>query len=129
LVVFTAVSLTIPMLDPFLRRGDGLGSSLLLACYQFTIEGLAPLSLMLWRRETIADFGLRRPALGRSTALAFVLTTVYDAGMSLAAGQLQWIPLRRQPATRMSLRARFPAIIPGLMATILVWGAIVRAQG
>jgi hypothetical protein len=56
LVVFIAVSLTVRMLNPLLRRGYGLGSALLLACYQFTVERLAPLSLMLWRPETIADY-------------------------------------------------------------------------
>jgi hypothetical protein len=124
LAVFVAVSLTLPILNPLLRRGHGLGGAFLLSCYQFSIEGLAPFALILWRRESAADFGLQRRRVGRSLALALLLAAIYDIGLSLSTGRLLWIPLARQPATRMSLAAGFPLALVGLATTVLMWGAL-----
>lgn len=124
LSVFLAASLTVPFVNPILRRGHGLSLALLAAAYQFTIEGLAPLALIWWRGETAIEFGLRRQQLVRSLTLAIVLAGLYDLGMSFAASTPLWIPLARQPATRMSIAAGFPGEVVGLAATIFVWGAM-----
>lgn len=110
------------MLDPILRKGHGLAMAFGLAAYQFTFEGVAPLMIMAIRRERLADYGLKRRNAGKSAALGVVLAGIYDLCLSWYARALLWIPLRRQPAVRMSLDAGFPQCLAGLAVTVLVWG-------
>ncbi|HYM74794.1 MAG TPA: hypothetical protein VE377_02355 [Candidatus Dormibacteraeota bacterium] len=110
------------MLDPILRKGRGLAMVFVLAAYQFTFEGVAPLVIMVVRRERFSDYGFTRRSAGRSCALGFALAIVYDLAMSWHAGSLMWIPLRRQPAVRMSLAAGFPQCVVGLAVTVVAWG-------
>jgi len=123
LVVFAIGSLALPVLNPLLRRGGGLGGALALAAYQFSLEGLAPTILILWHRERLSDFGLSRRGLWRSLSLAVALAVLYDAALSLRAGRWLWVPLARQPAVRMSLESVFPANLVGLAVVVAVWGA------
>ena len=123
IAVFVLGSLSIPALDPILRRGHGVTGAVTLAAYQFTLEGLAPFLLILLRRESLRAYGLTRDGVGRSLALAVALAIVYDASMSWYSGAPAWIPLRRQPATRMSLEAGIPGALVGIAVTVAVWGA------
>ncbi|HMK21900.1 MAG TPA: hypothetical protein VK466_06165, partial [Terriglobales bacterium] len=50
------------------------------------------------------------------------LAVLYDLALSWNAGALLWIPLRRQPAVRMSLAAAFPGCLTGLAVAVLTWG-------
>jgi len=120
--VFAAVSLSVPYLNPILRQAHGLSMAFAAAGYQFLIEGLAPLGLMAFRRESFFSYGLVRRNLARSLALAVTLAVLYDLALSWNAGALLWIPLRRQPAVRMSLAAGFPLGLAGLAAAVLTWG-------
>ena len=124
LVAFALGSFAIPVLNPLLRHGRGLTGVLSAALYQFSLEGLVPLILILWRKERPSDFGLTSRGLGRSIALAVALAVVYDALLSLHAGRLLWIPLARQPATRMSLAAGMPASVIGVAIVATAWGAV-----
>ena len=111
-----------PTLDPILRRGHGVTGALAAATYQFALEGLAVLLIMAIRHERFSDYGFIRRNLGKSVVLAVVLAAINDLAMSWHAGALLWIPLRRQPATRMSLSAGFPLSIVGLAITVAAWG-------
>lgn len=119
---FFACNLAEPALDPGLRRGFGLTGVFALAMYQFTLEGLAVLLIMAVRHERFSDYGFSRRNIGKSVALAFILAGAYDLAASLHAGALLWIPLRRQPAARMSLAAGLPLSVVGLVVTIVAWG-------
>jgi hypothetical protein len=122
LTVFAIVSLSVPFVNPILRQGRALSGTFTAAAFQFLIEGMAPLALMAWRRESFSCYGLIRPNLGLSLGLGLVLAVVYDLGLSWHAGTLLWIPLRNQPAVRMSLAAGFPLSLVGLAITALTWG-------
>src|SRR5208337_149724 len=111
-----------PRLDPILRHGRGLAMAFATAAYQFGFEGLAPLTIMAVRRERFSDYGFTRRGTAKSVAMALVLAVAYDLGMSWHAGAWLWIPMRRQPAIRMSLDAGFPACLAGLAATVAAWG-------
>jgi len=119
---FLACDLSEPVLDPILRKGRGLAMVFALAAYQFTFEGVAPLMIMAIRRERFADYGLTRRNAGRSVALGLALAGIYDLSKSWYASALLWVPLRRQPAVRMSLAAGFPQYLAGLAVTVLAWG-------
>jgi hypothetical protein len=119
---FFACSLSLPWLAPMLRRGQGLGMVLAAASYQFTFEGFAPLLIMAFRHERFAGLGFARKNLGRSLAMALGLAVVYDLLLSLRAGELRWVPLRRQPAVHMSLALPLPQCVCGLAACVLAWG-------
>ncbi len=92
------------------------------AAFQFALEGLAPLALMAMRRETFAEYGLTQRNLGKSLALGLALTLLYDLALSWHAGNLLWIPLRIQPAARMSVSTGFPLGLVGLIVTVITWG-------
>lgn len=109
-------------MDPLLRKGHGLAMVFAAAAYQFTFEGVAPLVIMAIRRERFSDYGLTRRNAGRSVALGLILAGIYDLSMSWRARALLWIPLRRQPAVRMSLAAGFPQCLAGLAVTVMAWG-------
>jgi hypothetical protein len=122
IVVFGTMSLSIPWLNPLLRRGQGIGFFFASAIYQFMIEGAAPLTLMLVRHEPFSDYRLIRRGLWRSFALGLALAVVYDAGLSVASGNLLWVPLGRQPAIRMALAAGLPFAPFGVLLAALNWG-------
>jgi len=111
-----------PALDPLLRRGHGLVGVSALATYQFTFEGFALLLIMRIRLERFSDYGFTARNAGKSVALALLLAATYDLAMSWHAHTLLWVPLRRQPAVRMSVEVGFPLSLVGLAATVAVWG-------
>jgi hypothetical protein len=124
LAVFGLMSLSIPWLNPILRRGHGIAGFFEAAGYQVAIEGAAPLALMLFRRERFSDYGFVRRGLWLSLALGLALAVLYDAGLSISSGALRWIPLARQPATRMALAAGLPFAPLGLALVALIWGVL-----
>jgi hypothetical protein len=111
-----------PLLDPLLRHGRGLVMVFALAAYQFMFEGLALLLIMGIRHERFSDYGFTWHNAGKSIALALVLAGLYDLAMSWHANALLWIPLRRQPAVRLSLGVGFPLSLVGLAVTVAAWG-------
>jgi hypothetical protein len=119
---FLACSAVEPALDPVLRQGRGLSGVLALAGYQFACEGLAPLVIMIVRRERLSSYGIVRRNAGKSIALGLALAALNDITMSWRAKALVWIPLRRHSATRMSLAAGLPTSVVGLAVTLAVWG-------
>ena len=123
LAAFAIGSLSIPVLNPLLRHGRGLTGVLAAALYQLSLEGLVPAILISWRRERLGDFGLTSRNLGRSIALAVGLAIVYDILFSLHAGKVLWIPLARQPATKMSLALGMPTGLLGIAIVTFAWGA------
>jgi len=123
LAVFAAGSLSVPFMNPILRRGHGVAGALFAAAYQFTLEGLAPLIMMLVRRERASKFGLIRRNLSPSLGFALAFAAIYDVLFSLSRHRVLWLPLARQPAVRMSLAASPLSALVGLTITVLVWGA------
>lgn len=121
---FLASSLAEPMLDPLLRRGHGLAGVLALAAYQFTCEGLALWAILAFRHERPSGYGFNRDKVGPSICLGLLFAVIYDLALSYHAGVLLWIPLRRQPAMRMSLTSGFPINVAGLAITVTVWGLV-----
>ncbi|MGD0872608.1 MAG: hypothetical protein ABSB88_23935 [Bryobacteraceae bacterium] len=122
-MAFFAVCVAInPVLDPLLRHGRGLVMVFAAATYQFMAEGLALLVVMRIRHERWSDYGFTWRNAGKSVALALVLAGIYDLAMSWHADALLWVPLRRQPAVRMSLAIGFPLSVAGLAATVAAWG-------
>lgn len=124
LAVFLLFSAALPRLDPVLRRGRGLPGVLSLAGYQFACEGLALVVVMVFRRETPADYGLRRANVVRSLGFAIGLACLYDLAMSWHAGTLLWLPFARQPAARISVHSGLPTAVAGVTLTLLVWGLL-----
>jgi hypothetical protein len=122
LIVFASVALTIPWLNPILRHSHGIPAFFAATGYQVAIEGIAPLGLMLARREKLADYRFIRGALVPSLALGLAFSILYDLGLSLSSHSLDWVPLIRQPATRIAL-ASGPLFAPfGISLVVLVWG-------
>jgi hypothetical protein len=119
---FLACYASISFLDPILRHGRGLAMVFATAAYQFTFEGVAALLIMAVRRERFSDYGFTRRNAGKSVALGLALAGIYDLAMSWHAGALMWIPMRRQPVTRMLLATGFPQCFAGLAVTALAWG-------
>ena len=119
---FLACSLAEPTLDPVLRLGHGLSGVLMSAGYQFACEGLALVVIMVLRGERPSSYGFTKRRIGTSLGLALVLAAIYDLALSWHKGALLWVPLLRQPATRMAIGARFPASGVGLAITIAAWG-------
>ena len=113
-----------PILDPIFRHGRGLGFVLAMSAYQFTLEGLMPLAIILVRREHLSDYGITNKNIVRSLLFALLLAAGYDLIVSLYAGTTMWVPMRRQPALRMSLAAGFPMSVLGIATIISVWGMI-----
>lgn len=122
LIVFAIGSLSVPVVNPILRQGHSLSAAFAAAGFQFLLEGMAPLALMALRGERFSGYGLVRRNLWPSLGLGLALAAVYDLGLSWRAGALLWVPLRRQPAVRMSLAAGFPLGLAGLAITALTWG-------
>jgi hypothetical protein len=122
LLVFAACMFCVPYLNPRLRIAHGFQFVFALALFQFCSENLVPLALVAARRESFSFYGFAWKRLGRSLQLGVFLTLLYDAGLSLYTQTLLWIPLRRQPAIRMSLAAGFPLNLIGIAVTLMVWG-------
>jgi hypothetical protein len=118
-----------PVLDPLLRQGRGLAGVLALAAYQFSCEGLAPLLILLARRERLSRYGFARRNAVKSIVLGLALAAINDLVMSWHAGALVWIPLRRHSAIRMSFEAGLPSSVAGLVIAVAVWGFVESCFG
>ncbi len=112
-----------PANSPF-KNMHGMAAVLALAAFQFTVEGLVPLLLVVIRREKFSDFGLTLGKAGKSISLAIALAALYDLCVSWRAAAWLWVPLRRHTAVRLSLGAGFPWEILGFAVTIAVWGCV-----
>jgi len=121
---FLASSIAEPILDPVLRRGHGFSGVLALAAYQFVCEGLALVVILAFRHERPSSYGFTRYKALPSLSLGMLFAIIYDLALSYHAGALLWIPLRRQPATRMSLATSVPISAVGLAVTVTVWGLV-----
>lgn len=122
-LAFMVVSLAVtPVLTPVFRQLSGIVFVITLAVFQFASEGLAPLILMVARRERFADFGFTWRKAGTSVALALLLAVIYDLAVSFHAASWLWIPLRRHNAVRNSLALGFPLSFVGLAIIVAVWG-------
>ncbi len=122
IVFFLGCAVAEPVLDTLLRQGRGLAGVIVLAGYQFGCEGLALFFIMIVRHERLSQYGFTMSNAGRSVALGLALAALSDLAMSLHAGALIWIPLRRHTAAHMSLAAGFPTSVAGLAVTVAVWG-------
>jgi hypothetical protein len=122
LLAFAVCSLCVPFLNQRLRAGHGFQFVLAMALYQLCAEGLVPLALLAARREPFSFYGFSSRKLGTSLQLGVLLALLYDIGLSRYMHALLWIPLRRQPAIRMSLAAGFPLSLLGITLTLAVWG-------
>jgi hypothetical protein len=122
LIAFAACSLFVPYLNPLLRSAHGFRLVLATASYQFCAESLVPLGLVLARRESLSCYGFSWHRLRSSLLLGLLLALLYDIGISMHAHALMWVPLRRQPAIRMSLAVGFPLNLVGIAITLITWG-------
>lgn len=122
LAVFTLGSFAIPVLNPILRHGKTFATLLAAAAFQLLVEGTAPFTLMALRREGFASYGLVRRNIVRSLIVGLFLAVIYDAALSWHAGAVLWVPLRRQPAMRISLSLGFPLNLIGIAISVLIWG-------
>lgn len=120
-VVLVSLPWASPSHSPF-RRMSGLTAVLMLAAFQFTVEGPVPLLLMAARREWLSDYGFTMRKTGKSLTFAIVVTAIYDLALSCHAGAWIWVPFRRHTAIRLSLAAGFPLNLVGLAITIAAWG-------
>jgi len=104
------------------RRASGMAAVIAFAAFQFTVEGLVPLLILVVRRERFADYRFTHRNVGRSLATGSVLAACNDLILSYRAGVWLWIPLRRQSAARISWATGFPLSVVGIAVTIAVWG-------
>ncbi len=121
------VLVSLPWASPsnsLFRRMSGLTAVLALAGFQFTVEGLVPLLLIVARGERFSDYGFTSRNAGKSVAFAVMLAAAYDVVLSFHAAAWLWVPLRRHTAVRIALAAGFPLSLVGLAATIAAWGLL-----
>ena len=74
--------------------------------------------------ERPSSYGFTRYKTLPSLSLGMLFAIIYDLALSYHAGTLLWIPLRRQPATRVSLATSLPISAVGLAVTVAVWGLV-----
>lgn len=122
LLAFAMCSLLIPYLNPRLRTAHGFRFVFATALYQLCSESLVPVVLLIVRREHFSWYGFRKSRIASSIGLGVLLALLYDAGISVYSNALLWLPLRRQPAIRLSLAAAFPFNLLGICITVVVWG-------
>jgi hypothetical protein len=124
IAVFLSCSAALPTLDALLRRGHGLTGILGLAVYQFSCEGLAPLVIMIARRERLSRYGFNQRNVATSVAMGFALAAINDLAMSWHVGVPVWIPLRRHSAMRMALNSGAATSVAGLAIIVAIWGFV-----
>ena len=122
LSAFVLCFLFVPRLNPLLRAAQGFHFVLATALYQLCAESIVPVTLLISRRESFSQYGFCKKNLGSSITLGVLLALLYNTGISLYSHVLLWVPLRRQPAIRMSLAAGFPLSLVGIVLTVIVWG-------
>ena len=122
LLAFALSFVFVPRLNPFLRAAHGFRFVLATVLYQLCAESIVPVTLLLLRRESFSQYGFCTRRIFSSMALGVVLALLYNTGISLYSHALLWVPLRRQPAIRMSLAAGFPFSLLGIVLAVIVWG-------
>jgi hypothetical protein len=90
--------------------------------FQLCTEGIAPLTLMLIRKESFSQYGFVWSRLWVSISLGFLLAFLYDAALSFYDHAVLWVPLCRQPAIRNALAAGFPLNLLEIIITVVIWG-------
>lgn len=128
-LVFAAgvVCVSLPWASPSkssFRYMSGLTAVLMLAAFQFAVEGLVPLLLIAVRRERLSAYGFTMRNAGKCVAFAVMFAAAYDLVLSFHAGAWLWVPLQRHTALRMALATGFPLSLVGLAVTIAAWGLL-----
>lgn len=122
LAVFVACFCALPAISEPIKRLHGISFILCAAILQFCCEGAAPLTLMLWRRESFTSYGLTRKRLATSLLLGLALAALYDLGCSWARGVLLWIPFGGHGVMRRALAAPPLSALLGVVLVLLSWG-------
>lgn len=122
LAVFVACFCALPTISAPIKYLRGISFVFCAAILQFCCEGVAPLTLMLWRRESFTSYGLTRKRLATSLLLGLALAALYDLGCSWAQGALLWIPFGGHGVMRRALAAPPSSAFLGVVLVLLSWG-------
>ena len=121
LVVFLGGFIAISGLSAIVKYRQGL-SVLLIATFQFFLEGAAPLVLMALRHESFSSYGLTTRRLGASLWVGLVLAVLYDLAFSCTHRAFFWIPFGGHGVMRRALSVGFPSSVLGVALVLLSWG-------
>jgi hypothetical protein len=126
-LIFIFLPLSLPLFIVFgnyINNNSNFISIILLSIIEFCAAGLGAFVVMLIRKESFYDYGIKKENIKKSIlfTLGFILIMILLT--SIDVGGLVYFPMRNHTTIKYSLNLSFPYNLTGIMLTYLIWGLI-----
>jgi hypothetical protein len=126
-LIFIFLPLSLPLFIVFgnyINNNSNLISIVFLSIIEFCAAGLGAFVVMLIRKESFSDYGIKKENIKKSILFTLSFIVIMILLTSIDAGGLVYFPMRNHTTIKYSLSLSFPYNLIGIMLTYLVWGLI-----
>lgn len=126
-LIFVFLPLSLPLFIVFgnyINNNSNFISIVLLSIIEFCAAGLGAFVVMLIRKESFSDYGIKKENIKKSILFTLSFIVIMILLMSIDAGGLVYFPMRNHTTIKYSLNLSFPYNLIGIMLTYLIWGFI-----
>lgn len=126
-LIFIFLPLSLPLFIVFgnyINNNSNFISIILLSIIEFCAAGLGAFVVMLIRKESFSDYGIKKDNVKKSILFTLSFIVIMILLTSIDAGGLVYFPMRNHATIKYSLIMSFPYNLIGIMLTYLIWGLI-----
>lgn len=126
-LIFIFLPLSLPLFIVFgnyINNNSNFISIVLLSIIEFCAAGLGAFVVMLIRKESFSDYGIKKENIKKSILFTLSFIVIMILLTSIDAGGLVYFPMRNHTTIKYSLNLSFPYNLIGIMLTYLIWGLI-----
>lgn len=126
-LIFIFLPLSFPLFIVFgnyINNNSNFISIVLLSIIEFCAAGLGAFVVMLIRKESFSDYGIKKENLKKSILFTLGFIAIMILLKSIDTGGLVYFPMRNHTTVKYSLILSFPYNLIGIMLTYLIWGLV-----
>ncbi|MFP4698443.1 MAG: hypothetical protein ACLFMO_07030 [Eubacteriales bacterium] len=123
LVLIIIITVIFWGLNSIINSNNGFRFIMLNAWKQFSVAGLAPVIVMVLRKEKLSNYGFKK--LGGINSLIFSLNSIFIYSIikiTQTQGFVEWMPFSKIELTWMAIEEPFPLSIISILIIVLCWG-------
>lgn len=126
-LIFLFLPLSLPLFIVFgnyINNNSNFISIILLSIIEFCAAGLGAFVVMLIRKESFSDYGIKKENTKKSILFSLGFIAIMILLASIDAKGLVYFPMRNHTTIIYSLNMSFPFSVIGIMLTYLIWGLV-----